>query len=117
MVAVSVRLPALLGAIVYAERTARGLTQAQLALAAGLHPMALSKIERGVQQDVGVETLRRIAEALSATGASVATSGLVASAERWLAPLNNGEAGDVPPDATGAALTARIALLASKEPT
>ena len=112
----SVRLAVLLGAVVYAERTSRGLTQAQLAKTASLHPMALSKIERGIQQDVGVETLRRIAAALSETGAAVTTASLVVSAERWLVPLNNGECGAVPPDAAGATLAAMIALLSSKEP-
>jgi len=32
-----------------------------VAKAAGIHPMSLSKIERGVQKDIGVETLTRIA--------------------------------------------------------
>lgn len=64
--------------MILTERQARGLTQKDVALSAGLHTMTLSKIERGIQGDVGVETLCRLATVFSMAG-----SGLLATAERW----------------------------------
>lgn len=112
MVAVNVRLHVVLGAIVYTERTARSLTQAQLAKAAGLHPMALSKIERGVQQDVGIETIQRIAIGLARPLAGVTAASLVATAERWQERLRTVDGNGEP---TGATLAATIALLAGEK--
>jgi transcriptional regulator with XRE-family HTH domain len=77
------RLAVVLGAVVHTERNARGLSQQQLAAMAHLHPMALSKIERGIQQDIGVDTLQRLGGALSRVGAPMAASQLVAAAEHW----------------------------------
>jgi transcriptional regulator with XRE-family HTH domain len=76
------RLAVVLGAVLHNERIARALTQQQVAALAALHPMALSKIERGIQQDVGVDTLQRIATALSQVS-PVRASELVDAAERW----------------------------------
>lgn len=61
----TVNLSAVIGYIVQTERKIRGLTQADLAEDAGIHSVALSKIERGVQRDIGVVTLHHIAQALS----------------------------------------------------
>ncbi|MBI5495546.1 MAG: helix-turn-helix transcriptional regulator [Deltaproteobacteria bacterium] len=113
-----------MGAVIHTERTARGHTQTQLAQAAGIHPMALSKIERGIQGDIGVDTLQRIANALSQTGTSVTASQLLAAAEQWQWQLyEQWKAGTLPvpakpkgPDGaaialSGAALAAVILLL------
>ena len=121
------RISIVIGAVIHTERTARALTQQQLALMAGLHPMALSKIERGVQQDVGIETLQRLAFGLSQVGAGVTATSLVASAEQWQRRLiAEAQGGTLPVPATnntgqvvagvltGAALAALLVLLASK---
>lgn len=51
------------------EREARQLTQRDLAAAAELHPMALSKIECGKRHgDIGVVTLTKLCNALTVTG-------------------------------------------------
>lgn len=101
-------LAAVLGAVVRAERCARGLTQADLARAAGVHPMALSKVERGAQQDVGVATLAQLAAALAAAGPQACTaSSLIARAERWRARL-----GPVAADAHGGVRAAVMRMLA-----
>jgi transcriptional regulator with XRE-family HTH domain len=105
-------LSAVLGALIHLKRVARGLTQDALARAAGLHPMAVSKIERGVQADLGVETLRRLAAALSGDhGFRVTAAGLIAEAERWEARVRG------TPDATarGARLAAVVTRLAMNE--
>lgn len=96
-----------LGALLHAERVARGLTQTELARDAGLHPMALSKLERGVQGDVGVQTLARLAEALSrrGCGAALEASDLLATAERWRCAL------PATTTAGGATLAAQLSLL------
>lgn len=122
------RLAVVLGALIHTERNARGMTQHQLAAFGGLHPMALSKIERGIQLDIGVETLQRIAVALSTCGSAVSASELLANAERWRADLEARRlAGQLPAPAsppaplgngtavvlTGAALAAVVLLLAS----
>lgn len=121
------RISLVLGAVIHTERTARGLTQQQLALMAGMHPMALSKIERGVQHDVGIETLQRLACGLAQVGPCVTATNLVASAEQWQRRLiAEAQGGTLPVPATnntgqvvagvvtGAALAALIVLLASK---
>lgn len=56
-------LPAL-GALLVLHRRARGYTQRDLAARASVHPMALSKLERGVPQDVRLGTLEQLAWAL-----------------------------------------------------
>lgn len=64
-------LTAFIGAVVARERERTGAgwghawEQRELAESAGLHPMSLSKIERGVQHDVGVVTLDSICAAIS----------------------------------------------------
>lgn len=68
----------IVGAIVYTRRVRRALTQAELAGLAGLHPMALSKIERGVQRDIGIATLERLGRALE-----LKASELLGTAEQW----------------------------------
>lgn len=112
------RFSAVLGAIVHTERVARSVTQQQLAQSAGLHPMAVSKIERGVQRDVGIETVRRIATALSAAGPALSTTDLIASAERWqlqlVAELSGGTLPAADSNVTGSALAAVIVLIASR---
>lgn len=63
-VAAPQNLPWVLGQVINVERRARGMSQKTLAKLSGLHPMALSKIERGVHRDVGVVTFARLALAL-----------------------------------------------------
>lgn len=108
------RLSVVLGALIQTERNARRLTQQQIASVAGVHPMTVSKVERGIQQDVGVETLQRIASALSSVGKTVTASELLGSAERWQERLEvEKEAGRLPVEdvETGAALAAIVALV------
>lgn len=45
-------------------RKLAGLSQKRVAAAAGVHPMALSKIERGVHADAGVVTLEKMCDAI-----------------------------------------------------
>ena len=56
------------GVAVKRMRERRGLTQAQLAEFAKLHPMHISKLERGVVRDVKFTTLFSIADGLSRSG-------------------------------------------------
>jgi transcriptional regulator with XRE-family HTH domain len=113
------RLPAIIGAVIHAERSARKLTQQQLAQMAGLHPMALSKLERGVQHDVGIETLRQIASALSSVCNQITVSGLVSIAEQWHRRLQNewqtGRLAVTPSTLTGASIAALVSLLPNDE--
>ena len=102
----TVRLAIVVGAVIHTERSARGLTQGELARLSGMHPMAVSKIERGVQKDVGIETLTRMAAALSSAGQSVQASGLLARAESWSAQFPR----DGDSTLTGASLAAAVAL-------
>ncbi len=76
-----------IGPVIAYHRAARSMSQAQLADASGLHPMVLSKIERGVQGDVGIVTIEKIARALSSAGRELSASAIVADAERWVARL------------------------------
>jgi len=48
----------------YLLRTKRQASQKDVARLANVHPMALSKIERGVHADLGVVTFVRLAEAI-----------------------------------------------------
>lgn len=105
-------LAAVLGAVIATERNARGMTQQRLATLSGLHPMALSKIERGIQQDVGVGTLQRLAGALSEAGAVTTASGLLATAEGWQGRLRKAGAG---PTLKGEILAATMTLLAMND--
>lgn len=90
-------LALVLGAVVATERSVRQRTQAELATLAGVHPMALSKVERGIQADVGVETIARIAVGLSAAGEPVTAASLIATAERLQTRLHEAWArGDCP---------------------
>ena len=57
-----------IGLAVKEMRERRGLTQEQLAELAKMHPMSISKLERGVVRDVKFTTLFSIAEALSRSG-------------------------------------------------
>ena len=57
-----------LGLVIGARRRELGITQADVAKSAGLHKMAVSKIERGVHGDLGCLTLWRIARALKTRG-------------------------------------------------
>lgn len=77
-------LTAVLSAVIRTERNWRGITQQQLALAAGLHPMGLSKIERGIQSSIGVMTLQRLAVALSSFGDTITAAALMRRAESWM---------------------------------
>ncbi len=69
-----------LGVAIRDAREARGMTQRALGIAAGVHPMAISKIERGIQADVGIAILERIARGLATQGA-IRTTDLVETAE------------------------------------
>lgn len=130
MISPSFTLTAVLGAIILQERTLRNMSQANLAIAARLHPVALSRIERGQQGDIGVETLHRLAQGLSTSGRPVTAAGLMTRAEEYRRRLEAGaERGALPqvvPAAnataavaaglvTGAALVALIAFLSSNE--
>ena len=53
-------LVAIVGAVVAQLRKEQNLTQADLAHLAGMHPISVSKIERGVQGDVGVATMEKL---------------------------------------------------------
>lgn len=57
-----------IGLAVKGMRERRGLTQERLAELAKMHPMHISKLERGVVRDVKFTTLFGIAEALSKAG-------------------------------------------------
>jgi transcriptional regulator with XRE-family HTH domain len=57
-----------IGVAVKRMRERRGLTQVQLAEMAKMHPMSLSKLERGVVRDVKFTTLWSIADGLSRSG-------------------------------------------------
>ncbi len=112
----TLRLATFVGAVVLTERRARGMMQSRLALLADLHPMALSKIERGVPQDVGISTLQRIARGLSESPAPpTSAAGLLATAELWQRRML---AHPLPDAATiaGAALAAAVALLPDPQP-
>lgn len=63
-----------LGTMVAHSRKRAGLRQNDLARLTGIHPMSISKIERGIQKDVGVQTLHKIAIALG-TKASLLVAG------------------------------------------
>lgn len=54
-----------IGRAIARMRIRAGLTQVQLAESAKMHSMALSKLERGIQKDIGVLTLWRLAVRLS----------------------------------------------------
>jgi transcriptional regulator with XRE-family HTH domain len=60
------------GATLRAERTARNLTQQQLAFEAELSLTYIGEIERG-QRMVSIDTLRRLATALNMTAAEMLT--------------------------------------------
>lgn len=129
---VQVTLTSVVGYVIQVERKARGLSQSELALAAGIHPMTLSKIERGSQGDVGMETLQRLAAALSAKGQSLRASDILKRAEELVQKIRERQqAGDLPRPETkrdgispagaaaavflgGAALAGIIAWLASQ---
>ncbi len=53
-----------IGYLVATRRKAAGVSQKTVARLAELHPVALSKIERGVHGDMGINTFVRIAVAL-----------------------------------------------------
>jgi len=128
---VNISLAAVLGQLVRTEREARGLSQKALASRAGLHPVGLSKFERGAHQDVGVATLSRLANALSQQDQIVRAGDLMSEAERIRTKLlRAAQQGTLPapyqPNATdaavgvgavvaGAALAALIVWLASRE--
>jgi transcriptional regulator with XRE-family HTH domain len=58
-------MPLTLGERVLLWRKRRKLTQRQLAARISLHPISLSKIERGVVQELEASTVRKLAQALS----------------------------------------------------
>ena len=60
----TIRLTNAISAVIYAERSARGMSQSALAAAAGMHSVSISKIERGIPLDIGVETLSCIGAAM-----------------------------------------------------
>lgn len=100
------KLTVLLGAIILQERTLRNISQVQLASDSRVHAVALSRIERGKQGDIGVETLHRLAMGLcSSAGRPVTAAGLLTRAEQYRARL--GERAEL---VSGAALVALIAL-------
>ena len=73
-----------LGAVIASYRVSLGLTQTELARRAGLHPMTISKIERGARVQLDVFTLRALARALRDAGASdVGIASLLDRAEEW----------------------------------
>ena len=74
----TVKLTNAISAVIYAERSARSMSQSALAAAAGMHSVSISKIERGVPLDIGVETLSCIGEAMG-----IKASEMVARAEQW----------------------------------
>jgi len=74
----SVHLTNALSAVIYAERSARGMSQSALAAATGMHKMSISKIERSVPLDIGVETLSCIGAAFG-----LKASEMLARAEQW----------------------------------
>lgn len=53
-----------LGERVLVWRKRRKMTQKELASAISLHPISLSKIERGVVEKVEADTIKRLAQAL-----------------------------------------------------
>ena len=63
-----VKFVAALGKVIGQMRRHRKMSQAEAAEKAGLHPMALSKIERGVHTAIGCQTLLRIGDALGVDG-------------------------------------------------
>lgn len=97
-------LSRVLGAVIYAERTSRSVSQSRLAEMAGLHPMSISKIERGVIADVGVETLQRLAGALNTSASS-----MLARAEEWFEDV-----AAEPDTLSGSELAATVLLIRSK---
>ncbi len=97
------KLAIVIGAVIHSERVSLGMTQAHLAKIAGIHPMALSKLERGVQADIGVETIQKLAIPMG-----MAANEIVDKAESWQLVL---EEERVPDDSIkGAALSAFVAL-------
>ena len=60
----SPELPLALGQAVRALRLARGITQEQLAEAAGLHPRYVNDVERG-RRNIGISNVDRLAQGLS----------------------------------------------------
>lgn len=57
-----------LGSAVSKTRQGANMTQGELARRSGLHKVAISKIERGIHDDIGCVTLWRIARALGTRG-------------------------------------------------
>jgi transcriptional regulator with XRE-family HTH domain len=55
-------------------RTAAGLTQQQLAVAAGLHASVISQIEQGTNTDPRMSTLMGLADALGVGVADIITT-------------------------------------------
>ena len=53
------------------ERQRRNLLARDVAGKAGIHPVALSRIERGVQGDVGIATIAKIADAMNMTASAI----------------------------------------------
>jgi putative transcriptional regulator len=60
-----------LGNTVYRLRLAKGLTQRALADRAKLHVETISRLETGTQENITIESLRRIAAALGTTAAKL----------------------------------------------
>ena len=110
-----ISLPAILGHLVKTERGARGFSQKELAETAGIHPVALSKIERGVQGDLGIFTLHRLAAALSLRGQRLSGGDLMKNAENlYLKLLEKQQQGELPQSSEGngasAAATAGVII-------
>lgn len=93
----------ILGAVVYAERTAIKMTQRQLAEAADVHSIAISKLERGVWADVGISFLSQIAK-----GLGVSLASMVKRAEDWSEVI---EKNPPPVDLSGEGLCAFVCLV------
>ena len=109
----SVPFGKVLGAIIYAQRQARGLSQQELATTARMHPMAISKVERGVHKDLCIGTLRQVAEGLSSGGVTTSSGHILDLAETWDAEIKDRERrGETFDECTnGARLAARLLLV------
>ncbi len=102
------------GGLLRQLRVAAGLTQEQLAKAAGLSPRSISDLERGINLTARRETVRLLADVLNLTGPERA--GFQAAA-RGLAPTATGPVGGVGSVATATRTLPRdIGAFTGREP-
>ena len=88
------------------RRTAAGLTQEELAEAAGLSPRSISDLERGVNRTARRDTARLLADALSLQGSDRAAFEAAARGNRAAAHLLPGERSGLS-EASGVAVVTR----------